>query len=207
MTGARIPRAAFLALALLPLGGLGAAVVTHLDASPASARSASVRDVRSGLLRATDLPAGSGLSGPQVKVYTGFTAAMKATGNSCSQSPAMRASWRQGVIETFTGSSFSVLTLCANRFAAPDGAHAAYAAEVAAGASTVKNWKIVSSRVGDESLAVVGSQAGGAGPWSRGYVGIFRHSNVVESILYVGDSRLTWSQFERLESLVDARLR
>lgn len=185
---------------------LAAALCVALTVLTALPAYAAVHDVRSGLLRASDAPAG--FSHPSYKVYTKplgeMTITMISGGHKGSIGCSIENGATKGLIETFTPSQpGSNLLLCITLYPTATDAHQLYQFATGSYEQAVKHGfrlKLYKPGIGDESI-VLGTTVNQL----RSYNLTFRHSNALVSLVAFAVS-LPYSSVVRLGRIVNSRL-
>lgn len=165
-------------------------------------------DLRSAALTASDAP--PGYSGPHTKVFAHYKKTLKLKVGkkgqaSCKVMPQLKAGWKQGMLQDFTGASFlNVFEMCAFLQATTAQAHRAFIADMNGTkkqAAKTPGVTVTNPVVGNEAIEVGGSQSGFAT-----YELIFRRDNTLIELVYLGGSSYTQSTFTSIGITVDTRL-
>lgn len=178
-------------------------------ASPAGIRpAAAASDLRAAALQASDAP--PGYTGPHTKLFLHYKHHLKMkvgkSGEaSCDVLPQLKAGWKQGMLQDFTGPSmFTVFEMCAFLQGSAAQAHAAYAAgvkDVKKQVSKTRGLTVTHPSIGNDAVEVTGAQSGFAT-----YELVFRRDNVMIELVYLGSSGYTPATFTQVATTVDSRL-
>jgi hypothetical protein len=169
---------------------------------------AAASDLRPAALQASDAP--PGYTGPHTKLFRHYkhhlTMKVGKSGEaSCNALPQLKAGWRQGMLQDFTGPGLlNVFEMCAFLQETATQAHAAYVAGlkgVTKQAAKTKGLIITHPSVGDEAIEITGAQSGFAT-----YELVFRRDNVMIELVYLGGSSYTPATFTAVGTTVDSRL-
>ena len=179
---------------------------------PAGAASGPVTDLRTGVLRTSEVPAG--LSAGHIKRFGRFstTLAISVSGSphsstsSCEQPRSFtRDGWIQGLIAVYGVHLLPFLEICSALFRETRGAHAAYRA-----LARLERVRSAGRPVRRLPVPPVGAEFQALGLTQNklaAYDLVFRHGNAVINLVFLGESTVSARRFEHLASLIDARLR
>lgn len=165
-------------------------------------------DLRSAALHAADAP--PGYTGPHTKIFMHYKHHLKMkirkSGEaSCDVLPQLKAGWKEGILQDFTGPSvLNVFEMCGFLQGTAAQAHSAYAAgvkELKKQVARTSGLTITHPSIGNEAVQIGGTQSGFAT-----YELVFRRDNAMIELVYLGSSSYTAATFTGVGSGVDTRL-